>query len=74
MAEISYEYIKVTGDLVYFGISERVNVTLNSLPIITLSDHIAFAIECKKFTNHLIYQIYDYFSDELVLGRYCSER
>jgi beta-glucoside operon transcriptional antiterminator len=48
MAEISYEYIKITGDLGYFGISERVNVTLNSLPIITLSDHIAFAIECKK--------------------------
>ncbi len=74
MAEIPYEYIKVTDDLVNY-ISERVNVPLNSSLIVTLSDHIAFAIERKKqgmeFTNPLIDSIHDYFPDELALGRYC---
>ncbi len=74
LAEIPYEYIKLTDDLVKY-IASKVNVPLNSSLIVTLSDHIAFAIERKKqgmeFTNPLMDSIHDCFPDELALGRYC---
>lgn len=74
MTEIPYEYIKVTDDLVSY-IMEHVNVPLNNSLIVTLSDHIWFAIERQKqgmeFKNPLIHSIHDYFPDELALGRHC---
>lgn len=74
LAEIPYEYIKLTDDLVKY-ISAAINVPLNSSLIITLSDHIAFAIERHRqdmeFTNPLMDSIHDCFPDELALGRYC---
>lgn len=74
LTEIPYEYIKLTDDLVKY-ISSQVNVPLNSSLVVTLSDHIAFAIERKKqgmeFSNPLMESIHDCFPDELALGRYC---
>lgn len=74
LAEIPYEYIKLTDDLVRY-ISPLVNVPLNSSLIVTLSDHIAFAVERRKqgmeFTNPLMDSIHECFPDELALGRYC---
>ena len=56
-------------------ISAAVNVPLNGSLIVTLSDHIAFAIERQKqgmeFTNPLMDSIHECFPDELALGRYC---
>lgn len=74
LAEIPYEYIKLTDDMVKY-ISAAVNVPLNGSLIVTLSDHIAFAIERQKqgmeFTNPLMDSIHECFPDELALGRYC---
>lgn len=74
LTEIPYEYIKLTDDMVTY-ISSRISVPLNSSLIVTLSDHIAFAIERKKqgveFANPLMDSIHDCFPEELALGRYC---
>ncbi len=47
LSEIPYEYIKLTDDLVRY-ISSQIHAPLNNSLIVTLSDHIAFAIERKK--------------------------
>lgn len=74
LSEIPYEYIKLTADLVDY-ISAHTHTTLNESLIISLSDHIAFAIERKKqgiaFSNPLMDSIQDCFPEELSLGRYC---
>ena len=74
LTEIPYEHIKLTADLVDY-ISSHIDVRLNESLIITLSDHISFAIERKKqgleFDNPLMDAISDCFPKELALGRYC---
>ncbi len=77
LSEIPYEIIAVTDDLVKY-ISEHTDGKLNDSLLITLSDHISFAIERKKngmeFSNPLMDSISEYFPDEFVLGKYCLEK
>lgn len=47
LTEIPYEHIKLTADLVDY-ISSHIDGQLNESLIITLSDHISFAIERKS--------------------------
>ena len=77
LSEIPYEIIAVTDDLVKY-ISEHTDGKLNDSLLITLSDHISFAIERKKngmeFSNPLMDSISEYFPDEFALGKYCLEK
>lgn len=77
LSEIPYEIIAVTDDLVKY-ISEHTAGKLNDSLLITLSDHISFAIERKKngmeFSNPLMDSISEYFPDEFALGKYCLEK
>lgn len=77
LSEIPYENIKLTDELVEH-ISKSIGSPLNESLIISLSDHITFAIERKKqgieFTNPLMDSIAESFPDELALGRYCVEQ
>lgn len=77
LSEIPYEIIALTDDLVKY-ISEHTDGKLNNSLLITLSDHISFAIERKKngmeFSNPLMDSISEYFPDEFALGKYCLEK
>lgn len=77
LSEIPYEIIAVTDDLVKY-ISEHTDGKLNDSLLITLSDHISFAIERKKngmeFSNPLMDSISEYFPDEFALGKFCLEK
>ena len=77
MTEIPYEYIKFTSDMVEH-IKKCIPSKLNESLLITLSDHICFAIERKKqgieFTNPLIESIRECYPEELKLGYYCLEQ
>lgn len=77
LSEIPYEIIAITDDLVKY-ISEHTDGKLNDSLLITLSDHISFAIERKKngmeFSNPLMDSISEYFPDEFALGKYCLEK
>ncbi|MGN0182923.1 MAG: BglG family transcription antiterminator LicT [Candidatus Ornithomonoglobus sp.] len=77
MSEIPYEYIKFTNDMVSY-INEKIPSRLNDSLLITLSDHISFAIERKKrgieFTNPLMDSIRECYPQELELGMYCVEQ
>ena len=70
LSEIPFDVIKLTDELVKH-ITEELACKLNESLLITLSDHIAFAIERKKqgieFTNPLMESISDCFPDELAL-------
>lgn len=74
LTDIPYEYIKLTDDLVEY-IKQSLNGKLNESLIVTLSDHIGFAIERSKqgmeFANPLMDSIRECFPEELELGRYC---
>jgi len=74
LAEIPYEYIKLTDDLVEY-IKSSMKMELNESLLVTLSDHIGFAIKRKKqgieFANPLMDSIRECFPDELRLGEYC---
>lgn len=74
LTEIPYERIQLTSDLVEY-ISEHIHESLNESLIISLSDHISFAIERQKqglaFANPLMESIREYFPEELALGQYC---
>ncbi|MGN0163438.1 MAG: BglG family transcription antiterminator LicT [Candidatus Ornithomonoglobus sp.] len=77
MSEIPYEYIKFTNDMVEY-INEKIPSRLNDSLLITLSDHISFAIERKKqgieFTNPLMDSIRECYPQELELGMYCVDQ
>lgn len=74
LAEIPEEYIKLTNELVTY-IKENLKCTLNESLLVTLSDHIYFAIERKKqgitFTNPLMQSLQTCYPQELELGGYC---
>lgn len=76
LTEIPYEHIKLTADLVDY-IEANVPSKLNESLIITLSDHISFAIKRKEqgieFENPLMDAISDCFPSELALGRHCVD-
>ena len=77
LSEIPDEYIVVTNDMVSY-IKENLKCILNESLLVTLSDHIYFAIERKKqgieFTNPLMQSIQTCYPNELELGRYCVEQ
>ena len=77
LAEIPYEHIRLTSDLVDHIAAQLHQEVLKESLIISMSDHISFAIERQKqgmtFTNPLMDSIHDYFPEELALGRYCLE-
>lgn len=74
LKEIPYEYMEFTNDFVEHIKTVYPN-KLNESLLVTLSDHIAFAIERKKngieFTNPLIDSISEAYPQELGLGEYC---
>ena len=77
LVEIPYEHIRLTSDLVDHIAEQLHQEVLKESLIISMSDHISFAIERQKqgmtFTNPLMDSIHDYFPEELALGRYCLE-
>lgn len=77
LEEIPPEYMNFTANMVEH-IKKFYSSRLNESLIVTLSDHIAFAIERKKngieFTNPLIDSIRECYPLELNLGEYCVEQ
>ena len=77
LKEIPSEYMFFTNDIVEH-IKKVYPSKLNESLLVTLSDHIAFAIERKKsgieFTNPLIDSIREAYPEELSLGEYCVEQ
>lgn len=77
LKEIPSEYMVFTNDMVEH-IKKVYPSKLNESLLVTLSDHIAFAIERKKngieFTNPLIGSIRECYPQELNLGEYCVEQ
>lgn len=77
LSEIPYGYIKFTDDIVEH-IKQCIPSRLNESLLVTLSDHICFAIKRKKqgveFTNPLMESIRECFPEELNLGYYCLEQ
>lgn len=77
LKEIPSEYMVFTNDMVEHF--KKVHpCKLNESLLVTLSDHIAFAIERKKqgieFTNPLLDSIKEAYPQELSLGEYCVEQ
>ncbi|MBQ8515149.1 MAG: PRD domain-containing protein [Ruminococcus sp.] len=77
LGEIPTEYMVFTNDMVEHF--KRVYPSkLNESLLVTLSDHIAFAIERKKsgieFSNPLLDSIGEAYPQELSLGEYCVEQ
>lgn len=74
LEEIPYEHLRVTDDLVEM-IKNELPYKLNEFLIVTLSDHISFAIERKskgiEFTNPLMESIIEYYPEEFRLGEKC---
>lgn len=74
LREIPEEYMVFANDLVEH-IKSFYTEKLNESLLVTLSDHIAFAIERKKsgimFTNPLLDSIGECYPRELALGEYC---
>jgi len=77
LKEIPSEYMFFTNDMVEH-IKKVYPSKLNESLLVTLSDHIAFAIVSKKsgieFTNPLIDSIREAYPEELSLGEYCVEQ
>ena len=77
LGEIPFEYVAFANDVVEH-IRKTYSAKLNESLLITLSDHIAFAIERKKqgmeFSNPLMDSIRDSYPEELALGEYCVQQ
>lgn len=77
LREIPEEYLTFTSDIVEF-IKAAYSEDLKESLLVTLSDHIAFAIDRKKkgmeFTNPLLDSIRECYPKELRLGEYCVEQ
>ena len=74
VAQIPIEHLKLTQDLIEY-IKSRVTTPLSESLLITLADHISFAIKRKEegieFTNPLQGAIMSYYPTEYHLGQYC---
>lgn len=72
--QIPIEHLQLTADLIEH-IRKEVTPKLNESLLITLSDHISFAIKRKEegleFSNPLKGEIMAYYPTEYQLGRYC---
>lgn len=77
LKEIPLEYMTFTNDIVEY-IKKVYPAKLNESLLVTLSDHIAFAIERKnngmEFTNPLLDSIREMYPQELALGEYCVSK
>ena len=77
LKEIPNEYMVFTNNMVEH-IKSVYPHRLNESLLVTLSDHIAFAIERRKngieFTNPLLDSISENYPQELALGEYCVEQ
>ena len=77
LQQIPNEYLEFTSDIVDY-INTAYGETLKESLFVTLSDHIAFAIERKQngmeFTNPLLDSIAENFHKELLLGEYCVKQ
>lgn len=77
LKEIPNEYMVFTNDLVEH-FKQVYPLPLNESLLVTLSDHIAFAIDRKKkgieFTNPLLDSIQQAYPQELSLGEYCIDQ
>lgn len=77
LSDIPYYYVDFTNDMVEY-IKSAYHSNLNESLLLTLSDHIAFAIERKKngneFTNPLLESIQESFPKELSLGLVCIDK
>lgn len=74
--QIPIEHLKLTQDLIEY-IKSQISAPLNESLLITLADHISFAIKRKEngieFTNPLEGAIMSYYPTEYHLGRHCLQ-
>lgn len=72
--QIPIEHLKLTQDLIEY-IKGQISVPLNESLLITLADHISFALKRKEngveFTNPLEGAIMSYYPTEYHLGQHC---
>lgn len=72
--QIPIEHLKLTQDLIEY-IKGQISAPLNESLLITLADHISFAIKRKEngveFTNPLQGAIMSYYPTEYYLGQHC---
>ena len=72
--QIPIEHLKLTEDMIEY-IKTKISVPLNESLLITLTDHISFAIRRKldgvEFSNPLEGAIMSYYPAEYALGKYC---
>lgn len=72
--QIPIEHLKLTEDLIEH-IKQQITIPLNESLLITLADHISFAIKRKEegvsFANPLEGAIMSYYPTEYHLGQYC---
>lgn len=77
LKDIPEEYMNFTNDIVEH-IRKIYPEKLSESLLVTLCDHISFAIERKKngmeFTNPLLDSIKESYPDELALGEFCVEK
>lgn len=76
LEQIPYEHLLLTDELVE-KIRSRLNYPLNEGLLITLADHISFAIKRSeqgvRFTNPLMESIREFYPEEFRLGMECLE-
>ena len=74
--QIPIEHLRLTQDLIEY-IKSQITAPLNESLLITLADHISFAIKRKEngieFTNPLEGAIMSYYPTEYHLGRHCLQ-
>ncbi len=74
LEQIPYEHLLLTDELVAM-IRSRVNYPLNESLLITLADHISFAIQRSeqgiRFSNPLMAPIREFYPEEYLLGMEC---
>ncbi|HCM24904.1 MAG TPA: transcription antiterminator BglG [Ruminococcaceae bacterium] len=77
LEQIPYEHFQLTDELVE-TIRARISYPLNESLLITLADHISFAIKRKEkgmlYANPLLTPIREYYPQEYQLGLYCLKR
>ncbi len=77
LKDIPPEHMIFSNDMVEH-IKKTYSARLNESLLVTLSDHISFAIERRKngnvFENPLLESIREIYPEELSLGRYCTEQ
>ena len=75
--EIPLEHLKLTQELMIY-IKSKINQEMNEKLLITLADHISFAIKRKKqgieFKNAIKNEIRCYYPLEYQLGQYCLSK